>query len=69
MVGLDALPTYKRGVAWFPDPAEDTERYFQRLRRLNLGLHTGDRWVYERGKEHNGVRLVLNTDSSSVTVR
>jgi hypothetical protein len=26
VVGLDALPTYKRVVAWFPGPAEDTER-------------------------------------------
>jgi len=29
MVGLDALPTYKRVVAWFPGPVEDMERYFQ----------------------------------------
>jgi hypothetical protein len=28
MVGLDALPTYKSAVAWFPGPVEDTERYF-----------------------------------------
>ena len=35
LVGLDALPTYKRVVAWFPGPAEDTERYLLRLRRLN----------------------------------
>jgi hypothetical protein len=25
LVGLDALPTYKRVVAWFPGPAEDAE--------------------------------------------
>jgi len=39
-VGLDALPTYKRVVAWFPDPVEDTGSYFQWLRRLNQGLDT-----------------------------
>ena len=38
VVGLDALPTYKRVVAWFPSPVEDTER----LRRLNRGLDTGN---------------------------
>ena len=32
LVGLDVLPTYKRVVAWLPGPAEDTERYLQRLR-------------------------------------
>ena len=26
LVGLDALPTYKRVVAWFPGPVEDAER-------------------------------------------
>lgn len=35
IMGLDALPTYKRMVACFPVPVEDTELYFQRLRRLN----------------------------------
>ena len=40
LVGLDALPTYKRVVAWFPSPAENTERYLLRLRRLNRGLNT-----------------------------
>ena len=38
IVGLDALPTYKRVVAWFPGPVEDTEQYLLRLRRLNQGL-------------------------------
>ena len=38
MVGLEALPTYKRVMAWFQGPAEDTERLFLRLRRLNWGL-------------------------------
>ena len=28
IVGLDALPTYKRMVAWFPGPVEDTEWLF-----------------------------------------
>ena len=41
IVGLDALPTYERVVAWFPGPAEDAERYLLRLRRLNQGL---DAW-------------------------
>jgi len=40
LVGLDALPTYKRVIACFPSPAEDTERYLLRLRRLNRGLNT-----------------------------
>jgi hypothetical protein len=47
MVGLEALPTYKRVVAWFPGPREDTERLFQRLRRLNRGLDTSQWRVYE----------------------
>ena len=40
LVGLDALPTYKRVGALFPGPAEDAERYLLRLRRLNQGLDT-----------------------------
>jgi len=40
MVGLDALPTYKRVVAWFLGPVEDTEQYFQRLHKLNQSLDT-----------------------------
>jgi hypothetical protein len=39
-VSLDALPNYKRVVAWFPGPVEDYECYFQWLRRLNRGLDT-----------------------------
>jgi hypothetical protein len=60
VVGLDALPTYKRVVAWFPGPAEDTERLLLRLHRLNRGLDTGNWRVYERKEELNGVRLVLH---------
>jgi hypothetical protein len=41
VVSMDALPTYKRVVAWFPGPVEDMERYLTRLRRLNRGLDTG----------------------------
>ena len=37
MAGLETLPVYKRVVDWFPGSAEDTERYFQRLRTLNQG--------------------------------
>ena len=55
-------------VAWFPGPVEDTERLFLRLRRLNRGLNTETWRVYERREEPNGVRLVLNVDSASVTV-
>jgi len=40
IVRLDAIATYKIVVAWFPGPVEDTERHFQLLRRLNLGLDT-----------------------------
>jgi hypothetical protein len=68
VVGLDALPTYKRVVAWFPGPAEDTERLLLRLRRLNRGLDTGNWRVYESREEPNGVRLVLSIDTASVTV-
>jgi hypothetical protein len=64
MVGLDALSTYKRVVAWFPGPMEDTGRYFQRLRRLNQGLDTSHWRVYERKEEHSGVHLVLSIDTS-----
>jgi hypothetical protein len=68
VVGMDALPTYKRVVAWFPGPVEDTERYFTWLRRLNRGLDTGHWRVYERKEEANGVRLVLSIDVASITV-
>ena len=27
VVGLEALPTFKRVAAWFPGPAEDTEQF------------------------------------------
>jgi hypothetical protein len=67
-VGLDALPTYKRVVAWFPGPMEDTERYLLRLRRLNQGLDTGLWRVYERKEESNGVRLLFSIDSSSIAM-
>jgi hypothetical protein len=42
VVGMDALPTFKRVAAWFPGPVEDTERLLSRLRRLNRGLDTGN---------------------------
>jgi hypothetical protein len=41
VVGMDALPTYKRVVAWFPGPVEDTEQLLLPLRRLIRGLDTG----------------------------
>jgi hypothetical protein len=65
---MDALPTYKRVVAWFPGPVEDTERYPTRLRRLNRGLDTGHWRVYERKEETNGVRLQLSIDAVSISV-
>jgi hypothetical protein len=68
VVGLDALPTYKRVVAWFPGPMEATKRYLLRLCRLNRGLDTGNWRVYERKEEPNGVRLVLSIDTTSITV-
>jgi hypothetical protein len=61
MVGLDALPSYKR-VAAVSGPVKDTERYFQRLRRLDQGLSTGHRRVYERRVELKGVHHVLSID-------
>jgi hypothetical protein len=67
-VGLDALPTYKRVLAWFLGPVEDTERYLLWLRRLNPGLDTGHWRVYERKEEANGVHLVLSIDTTSVAV-
>ena len=66
VVGLDAPPTYRRVVAWFPGPVEDAERYLLRLRRLNQGLDTRHWRVHERKEESNGVRLVLSIDASSV---
>ena len=68
VVGLDALPTYKRVVAWFLGPVEDTEWLLSRFRRLNWGLDTGNWRVYEHKEEPNTVRLVLSIDTASITV-
>jgi hypothetical protein len=68
MVGLQALPTYNRVVAWFPGPAEETECLFQQLRTLNQGLDTSQWRVYKRKEECSGVCLVLSIDSQSMTV-
>jgi hypothetical protein len=68
VVGLDALPTYKRVVAWFLGPVEDTEQLLSWLCRLNRGLDTGNWRVYKCKEEPNGVRLVLSIDTASVTV-
>jgi hypothetical protein len=57
MVGLEALPTDKRVVVWFPGTAEDTERLFARIRRLNRGLETNQWRVYERKEEPRGSAL------------
>ena len=66
MVGLEAFPTYKGVVAWFLGPEEDTECYFQRLRRLEKGLNTGHWRVYEHREKLNGVHCMLSTDFPSV---
>lgn len=66
MVGLYALPSYKRVVVWCLDPGEDTEHYFQQLHRLNQGLNTGHWRVYECREEANGVHYVLSIDLPSV---
>ena len=55
-------------MAWFPGPTEDTERLFHWLHRLNWGLETSQRRVYEHKEEPSGVRFVLSIDSQSVTV-
>jgi hypothetical protein len=68
VVGLDALPTYKRVAAWFPGPAVPTEPYLLRLHRLNRGLVTKNWRVYERRDKPNGVRLLLSIDTVSITV-
>jgi hypothetical protein len=65
IVGLDALSTYKRVVAWFPGPT-DTERYLLWLWRLNQGLDTRYWRLYERKEESNEVRLVLRIDTASI---
>ena len=67
-MSLHAIPTYKRVEAWFLGPAEDTERYLLRLRRLSQGLHTRHWRVYECKEESNGVCLVHSIDAASVTV-
>jgi hypothetical protein len=63
MVGTDALRTHKRVVVWFPIPVENTERYFQRLRRLDQALDNGYWRMYERKLKPNTAHLVLNIDS------
>jgi hypothetical protein len=68
VVGLDALPTYKRVVAWFLDPVEATEWYLLWLRRLNRGMDTGNWRVYEHKEEPNGVHLVLSINTASITM-
>jgi hypothetical protein len=66
IVGLDALPTYKRMVAWFPGPVEDTEQYLLLLHRQNQDTR---HWrVYKRKEEPDGIRLVLSIDAASIAV-
>ena len=68
LVGLDALPTYKKVVAWFPGAVEDAEWHLSWLHRMNQGLVTRHWRVYEHREESNGVRLVLSIDAVSVSV-
>jgi len=51
IVGLDAFPTYKRVLPWFPGTAEDAERYLLQLHRLKQGLDNREWRVYERREE------------------
>jgi hypothetical protein len=69
MVCLDALPTYKRVVAWFQGLVEDREQYFLWLRRLNQSPDTRHWRVYEHKEEPSGVLLVLSIDTDSVTAQ
>lgn len=64
MVGLEALITCRRVMAWFPGTVGDTGRYFQRLRRLNQGLDISHWRVYEGKEKCNWVCTVLSTDST-----
>ena len=66
LVGLDALPTYKRVAAWFLGPVEDTGQYLL-LRRLNQGLDTDNWRVYKRREKPNGAHIVLSVRSRSIT--
>ena len=68
MVGLDALLTYRRVVAWFPGTVDDTGHYFLQLRRLNQGVDTNHWRVYDHKEECNGACTVLSIESTSVTV-
>ena len=63
MVGLEALPTYKRVVAWFPSPAEDTERLLLRLRILNRG------WKPANGEYMSARRNLVGSTLCSVLIR
>lgn len=63
MFDFEALPTLKRVVAWFPDNVGDTERYFQRLRRLNQGLISSQWRVCELKGKPNGVGLPISIPS------
>jgi hypothetical protein len=58
---------YKRVVAWFPGPVEDTERLRLRFRRPNRGLDTGN-WSVRAQGGTEWSRLVLSIDTASVTV-
>jgi hypothetical protein len=66
IVGMDALPTYKRMLAWFSGPPVENDVLLRRLRRQNDGIDTRQWRVYERRAEPRGVRLVLSMDSPSV---
>jgi hypothetical protein len=63
MVGLDALHTFKRVVAWFPGPVE--------IRSGTISDSVG--WIPATGEcmsakvKSDGVHLVLSIDSLSVT--
>jgi hypothetical protein len=67
VVGLKALLTYKRIVAWFPDPVKNTETLFMCRGRLNWCLGTAHRRTHVRREEPNMFRTVLSIDQESIT--
>ena len=68
IVGLDALPTYKRVVAWFLALQRMWSGTCCSFCRLNQGLDTRHWRVYKHNKEPNGVCLVLRIDAASINV-
>lgn len=66
VVGMEALPTFKKVALWIPGPSATTPVFFDRLERLNTGLRTGAWRVWERRNATAGVRLIVSMDASTV---